>query len=224
MLDIDRFKQVNDVLGHGFGDRLLGAIATRLQGGVLRDGDTLARLGGDKFVVCMPRSNVEAAMAVAERLCALLQMPITLDEHTVDVSAGVGIATFPEHAGTADLLLGRAELAMYSAKAKQSGVTVYHSALDSSSEGLAVAAGRAAHGDRRGPSCASTCSPSSRSTAARSSAPKRWCAGSIRAAACSARASSSPSPSRPASSARSPAGWSSAVPRTTRACATAAST
>jgi diguanylate cyclase (GGDEF)-like protein len=134
MLDIDRFKQVNDVLGHGFGDRLLAAIATRLQGGVLRDGDTLARLGGDKFVVCMPRSNIEAAMALAERLCALLQMPITLDEHTVDVSAGVGIASFPEHAGTADLLIGRAELAMYSAKAKQSGVTVYHSALDSSSE------------------------------------------------------------------------------------------
>jgi diguanylate cyclase (GGDEF)-like protein len=134
MLDIDRFKQVNDVLGHGFGDRLLGAIATRLQGGVLRDGDTLARLGGDKFVVCMPRAGVEAAISVAERLCAALQLPITLDEHTVDVSAGVGIASFPEHASTADLLLGRAELAMYSAKAKQSGITVYHPALDSSSE------------------------------------------------------------------------------------------
>ena len=134
MLDIDRFKQVNDVLGHGFGDRLLGAIAIRLQGGVLREGDTLARLGGDKFVVCMPRAGVDAAMSVAERLCAALQLPITLDEHTVDVSAGVGIASFPEHAATADLLLGRAELAMYSAKAKQSGITVYHPALDSSSE------------------------------------------------------------------------------------------
>ena len=134
MLDIDRFKQVNDVLGHGFGDRLLGAIATRLQGGVLREGDTLARLGGDKFVVCMPRAGVDAAMSVAERLCAALQLPITLDEHTVDVSAGAGIASFPEHAATADLLLGRAELAMYSAKAKQSGITVYHPALDSSSE------------------------------------------------------------------------------------------
>ncbi len=134
MLDIDRFKQVNDVLGHGFGDRLLGAIATRLQGGVLREGDTLARLGGDKFVVCMPRATVESAVSVAERLCALLRMPITLDEHTVDVSAGVGIAAFPDHATTADLLLGRAELAMYASKARQSGVVVYHPALDSSSE------------------------------------------------------------------------------------------
>ena len=134
MLDIDRFKQVNDVLGHGFGDRLLGAIATRLQGGVLREGDTLARLGGDKFVVCMPRATVESAMSVAERLCVLLRMPITLDEHTVDVSAGVGIAAFPDHATTADLLLGRAELAMYAAKARQSGVVIYHPALDSSSE------------------------------------------------------------------------------------------
>ena len=151
MLDIDRFKQVNDVLGHAFGDRLLGAIATRLQGGVLREGDTLARLGGDKFVVCMPRATVESAMAVAERLCALLRMPITLDEHTVDVSAGVGIAAFPDHATTADLLLGRAELAMYSAKARQSGVTVYHPALDSSSEASLSLLERAAHGDRRGP-------------------------------------------------------------------------
>ena len=134
MLDIDRFKHVNDVLGHAFGDRLLGSIAKRLQSGVLRDGDTLARLGGDKFVVCLPRAGVDAAMSLAERLCSLLQQPITLDDHTVDVSAGVGIASYPSHANSVDLLLGRAELAMYAAKARQSGVIVYDSGLDSSSE------------------------------------------------------------------------------------------
>ena len=134
MLDIDRFKHVNDVLGHAFGDRLLGSIATRLQTGVLREGDTLARLGGDKFVVCLPRSGVDAAMKLAERLCDLLQQPITLDEHTVDVSAGIGIASYPAHANSVDLLLGRAELAMYAAKARQSGVIVYDAGLDSSSE------------------------------------------------------------------------------------------
>jgi diguanylate cyclase (GGDEF)-like protein len=134
MLDVDRFKHVNDVLGHAFGDRLLGAIAARLQAGVLREHETLARLGGDKFVVCLPRSGVDAAVDVAQRLRDALRQPITLDDHTVDVSAGVGIAAFPVHATSVDLLLGRAELAMYAAKARQSGVTVYDAALDSSSE------------------------------------------------------------------------------------------
>ena len=134
MLDIDRFKHVNDVLGHAFGDRLLGSIAQRLQSGVLGAEATLARLGGDKFVVCLPGADAEAATAVAQRIGETLQRPITLDDHTVDVSAGIGIAAFPQHAGAADLLLGRAEVAMYAAKARQSGVTVYDAALDSASE------------------------------------------------------------------------------------------
>ena len=134
MLDIDRFKHVNDVLGHAFGDRLLGSIATRLGAGALREHDTLARLGGDKFVLCLPRTGPEAAIEVAERLRASLEIPLTLDEHTVDVTAGVGIASFPAHADSVDVLLGRAELAMYAAKARQAGVMVYDAALDSSSQ------------------------------------------------------------------------------------------
>ncbi len=133
LLDVDRFKHVNDVLGQAFGDRLLACIAGRLGAGVLRDGDALARLGGDKFVVCLPRAPVAYAVDVAHRLRASLEQPLTLDAHTIDVSAGVGIATFPEDADDADLLIGRAELAMYAAKQRGVGVMVYDAGLDSSS-------------------------------------------------------------------------------------------
>ena len=102
--------------------------------GVLRDRDVVARLGGDKFAILLPRAGLQTAADLAQRLRASLDQPITLDEHTVDVSAGVGIASYPDHAATADQLLGRAELAMYAAKARQSGITIYDPALDSSSE------------------------------------------------------------------------------------------
>ena len=132
MLDIDRFKHVNDVLGHAFGDRLLGCIAGRLAEGV-RGKDTVARLGGDKFAICLPATGSAAAIELAHRLRGLLEQALTLEEHTIDVSAGIGIAGFPEHADDADALLGRAEVAMYAAKARQSGVTLYDPVLDAGS-------------------------------------------------------------------------------------------
>ncbi len=134
MLDLERFKHVNDVLGHAVGDRLLQQIAVRLCGGALRDGDIVARLGGDKFAVFLPQADADTARAVADRLRRSLEEPLTLDDHTVDVSAGIGIATCPAHANDADTLLGRAEVAMYAAKARQAGVTVYDPGVDSASE------------------------------------------------------------------------------------------
>ena len=134
MLDIDRFKHVNDVLGHAFGDRLLGCVARRLDSGVMRERDTLARLGGDKFVVCLPCADGTTAVEIAQRLRAALEQPMTLEEHTIDVSAGIGVASYPAHAQSADALLGRAELAMYAAKSRQAGVVVYDAALDSTSQ------------------------------------------------------------------------------------------
>lgn len=134
MLDLDRFKYVNDVLGHAFGDRLLCQIAERLGAGLLRDEDVIARIGGDEFAVCLPQVDEATAGLVAQRLRHALESPVMLDDHAVDVSAGVGIATFPEHGADADLLLGRAEMAMYAAKAGQSGVMHYDSGLDSGSQ------------------------------------------------------------------------------------------
>ena len=133
MLDIDRFKHVNDVLGHTFGDRLLACIGGRLMEGV-RGKDTVARLGGDKFAICLPATGPAAAAELAQRLRGLLEQPLTLEEHTIDVSAGVGIASFPMHADEADALLGRAEVAMYTAKAMQSGTSVYDPTHDSASD------------------------------------------------------------------------------------------
>jgi diguanylate cyclase (GGDEF)-like protein len=133
-LDIDRFKHVNDVLGPAFGDRLLEQIARRLQASVRGDRDTVARLAGDKFAICLPRTGIDGAIELAQRLRLALVRPFVIDGHTVDVTAGVGIASFPAQAGDADSLMGRAEVAMHSAKARQVGVVVYDAALDSASE------------------------------------------------------------------------------------------
>ncbi|MEO7852497.1 MAG: EAL domain-containing protein, partial [Rubrivivax sp.] len=133
MLDLDRFKHVNDVLGHAFGDRLLKQIAIRLTGGTLREGDIVARLSGDEFAVLLPGADVDTATQIALRLRQALEVPLMLDEQTVDVSAGVGIAVAPLHGSDADLLLSRVEVAMYAAKERQAGVTVYSPALDAGS-------------------------------------------------------------------------------------------
>ena len=134
MLDLDRFKHVNDVLGHAFGDRLLRQIAERLSGDVLREDDVVARLGGDEFAALLPQADADTACAVAARMRRTLEQPMTLDDHTVDVSAGVGVAVFPEHGADADTLLRHAEMAMYAAKSGQTGVCVYAPRLDTASQ------------------------------------------------------------------------------------------
>ena len=133
MLDLDRFKQINDVLGHDFGDLVLKQIAARLGSGTLREGDLVARLSGDEFAICLPDTNAATAMLVAQRVRQAIDRPLLLDDHTVDVSAGVGVATFPDHGYDAELLLGRAEMAMYTAKERQTGVMMYDPELDSAS-------------------------------------------------------------------------------------------
>jgi diguanylate cyclase (GGDEF)-like protein len=134
MLDLDRFKQVNDVLGHRFGDRLLRLVAQRLQTEVLRGEDRLARLGGDEFAVLLPRADAHVAKGVARRIQQAFEAPISLDGHTIDLSAGIGIASGPEQDLDADTLLSRAEMAMGVAKQQQLGIAVYEPGLDSGSE------------------------------------------------------------------------------------------
>ena len=132
MLDLDRFKHVNDVLGYGSGDRLLAGVAERLQQ-VVRDGDVVARLGGDEFALLMHDADVDMAVAVAQRITAAFEQPLLLDDHTVDLSAGLGIAVWPLHAADADALLSRAEVAMYAAKRRTAGAQVYDPAVDTAS-------------------------------------------------------------------------------------------
>jgi diguanylate cyclase (GGDEF)-like protein len=133
MLDLDRFKHVNDVLGYAFGDRLLKGVAERLLRQSVREGDMVARLSGDEFALLLPNTDVAAAVAVAERVADVFQLPMTLDDHTVDLAAGFGVACWPEHAADADTLINRAEVAMYNAKRKTGAAQVYDAAIDASS-------------------------------------------------------------------------------------------
>ena len=132
MLDLDRFKHVNDVLGYAFGDRLLEQVAQRLQD-VVREHDVVARLGGDEFALLMHDADLALAHNVAQRITAAFEQPLTIDDHTVDLSAGLGLAAWPQHAADADALLSRAEVAMYAAKRRTAGAQVYDPAVDSAS-------------------------------------------------------------------------------------------
>ena len=116
-LDLDRFKEVNDTLGHAAGDRLLQEVAVRLSA-VLRESDTLARLGGDEFAVIQPKARQpEAADALARRLVAALQEPIDLGGDRASVGVSIGIA-MADQSGSADMtqLMRDADLALYQAK------------------------------------------------------------------------------------------------------------
>ena len=133
MLDIDRFKHVNDVLGYSFGDQLLIAVAKRLTQQEMRAGDMVARLGGDEFAVMLTGSNADIAVTVAQRIAKSFEQPLAFEEQTVDMSASMGIACFPQHAQDVDALLSRAEVAMYAAKSRTTLMRVYDASLDSSS-------------------------------------------------------------------------------------------
>ena len=117
-IDLDRFKQVNDSLGHEAGDTLLKIIAARIAG-LLRPSDTLARLGGDEFVVMIEYVEDSSVLgALATEIIFAVEQPVTLKNQVVSVSASIGIALFPDDAKTATDLLKNADIAMYHAKEK----------------------------------------------------------------------------------------------------------
>ncbi len=124
VLDLDGFKTINDTLGHALGDRVIAAVAERLETS-LRPGDTASRLGGDEFAVLLEDTGgAEDAVLVAERLVAEIQRPLTIEGRSVAVSASIGIALpHPEHAGVEDLV-GDADIAMYVAKSQGTGCCV----------------------------------------------------------------------------------------------------
>jgi diguanylate cyclase (GGDEF)-like protein len=130
LLDLDRFKVINDTFGHPVGDRVLKLIAHRLTHSV-RPGDLVARLGGDEFAVLLPALKPEStAREVAVRLRTALAEPMQLDDMTLSVEASIGIAFYPEDAPGVELLMGYADVAMYLAKERQSGVEDYCGAAE----------------------------------------------------------------------------------------------
>jgi diguanylate cyclase (GGDEF)-like protein len=133
MLDLNRFKHVNDVLGYNVGDQVLVGIAERLSRALARDGDVVARLSGDEFGILLCQADAHQANAVALRIEQSLDLPLVLGEHKVDMGAGIGIACWPQHADDDDALLIRAEMAMYAAKRRSNGPVTYDPAIDATS-------------------------------------------------------------------------------------------
>jgi diguanylate cyclase (GGDEF)-like protein/PAS domain S-box-containing protein len=117
-LDLDRFKHINDSMGHAAGDRLLQSVALRLTDGV-RASDTVSRLGGDEFVVLLPEvAHAEDAAVCAEKLLQSLRQPYVIDGHELHVSVSIGIAIFPGDGADVEALLQNADSAMYEAKGR----------------------------------------------------------------------------------------------------------
>jgi diguanylate cyclase (GGDEF)-like protein/PAS domain S-box-containing protein len=121
LLDLDRFKHINDSLGHHIGDQLLEEFAMRLRT-CLRESDTAARLGGDEFAVCLPElGSLEDAEAVAKKILGVLQAPFLIEQHELNVGGSIGIACYPEDGIDHGTLLRAADTAMYDAKAHGRG-------------------------------------------------------------------------------------------------------
>jgi diguanylate cyclase (GGDEF)-like protein/PAS domain S-box-containing protein len=114
-MDIDRFKDVNDSCGHEFGDFVLRALSERLAKSV-RQSDTVARIGGDEFVIILDPAQQIRADAVALKVLHLLARPLTLEKHRVKVTVSIGISLYPENGADTDTLLRAADYAMYLAK------------------------------------------------------------------------------------------------------------
>jgi diguanylate cyclase (GGDEF)-like protein len=133
MIDLNRFKHVNDVLGYSVGDQVLVGLAERLGRALARDGDVVARLSGDEFGILLRNVDAQQAQAVALRIEQSLDQPLVLGEHRIDMGAGIGIACWPQHAEDDDTLLVRAEMAMYAAKRRSNGPVTYDPAIDATS-------------------------------------------------------------------------------------------
>jgi diguanylate cyclase (GGDEF)-like protein len=129
VLDLDRFKEINDSLGHAVGDALLREVGPRLRAH-LRAGDVLGRMGGDEFVVVTSAADTDEAAALAARMRAELQRPFRVEGMVLSVDASTGIAVGPDQAGTAEELLQLADLAMYAAKQAGTGAEVFDEERD----------------------------------------------------------------------------------------------
>ena len=130
LIDLDRFKEINDTLGHARGDLVLKQIGPRIQA-VLRQSDSVARLGGDEFAVLLPTvSSPSHAVLTAGKILQALQTPFPVEGLELEIGASIGIVICPEHGAEAELLMQHADIAMYVAKQQGGGYTVYVPELD----------------------------------------------------------------------------------------------
>ena len=133
VMDLDRFKYVNDALGHSAGDHVLREVAARLRN-LLRDDDCVARLGGDEFAVLVPTGDSDRIVNLAKSIIVALEQPIDFAGQPLDVGASIGIAMYPAHALDAQTLVRNADIAMYVAKRDHSGYTIYDPHYDTTQQ------------------------------------------------------------------------------------------
>lgn len=124
MLDLDRFKEINDTLGHQFGDELLTQLAQRLQNRIT-DTCMAARMGGDEFCFLLESADKQTAILMCKRIIAVLDEPFVIDGHQISVNGSIGIAMYPEHGSQSQQLLQHADVAMYSAKRTGDSYAMY---------------------------------------------------------------------------------------------------
>jgi diguanylate cyclase (GGDEF)-like protein len=132
ILDLNRFKEINDTLGHDVGDEVLRTVSMRLQR-IIRRGDTVARLGGDEFAVLMTDLDAEAVEQAVKRILFTLSEVFNIDNHELFIDASIGVSLYPNHADNADALFRSADMAMYTARKSGGGYMVYEPHMDNSS-------------------------------------------------------------------------------------------
>jgi diguanylate cyclase (GGDEF)-like protein len=115
LMDLVHFKEINDSLGHFYGDYVLQEVAHRIRR-VVRKADTLARFGGDEFAMVLPNTTLEQAMMISMKVADVLDQPFMLEGHSVKVGISIGIAMYPEHGADIETLMQGADIAMYEAK------------------------------------------------------------------------------------------------------------
>jgi diguanylate cyclase (GGDEF)-like protein len=133
IMDLDRFKYVNDTLGHGVGDHVLREVGARLRS-VPCTANCIARLGGDEFAVILEDTSAGEVIELAQKVVVALERPILFDEQPLDVGTSIGIALFPVHGGDSQTLVRNADIAMYVAKRTRSGYSVYDPSYDTSQQ------------------------------------------------------------------------------------------
>jgi len=129
IMDLDRFKDINDTLGHQYGDKVLQQVSTRMRT-ALRESDTIARLGGDEFAILLPNTSLAQAKAIANKLLRIVEEPFVIGEQVLHVGGSIGITLYPQHGEDEVALLQRADVAMYVAKRGHHGSAVYDPSVD----------------------------------------------------------------------------------------------